>query len=80
MCFLCLWDSHQDSKHFDVKDWPPWQSIEIGRYNVKYPPLINTENVFLPPFHIKLGLMKNSVKAMNKDREGFQYITAQFGP
>ena len=79
MCFLCLWDSRQDSKHFDVKDWPPRQNTEIGRY-VKHPPLINPENVFLPPLHIKLGLMKNFVKVMNKDGEGFWYITAQFGP
>ena len=35
---------------------------------------------FLPPLHIKLGLMKNFVKAMNKDGKGFRYITAQFGP
>ena len=47
---------------------------------MKHPPLINLENVLLPPLHITLGLMKNFVKAMNKDGEGFRYITAQFGP
>jgi len=32
----------------------------------------------LPPFHIKLGLMKNSVKAMNKDGDGFLYLMNKF--
>jgi len=32
----------------------------------------------LPPLHIKLGLMKNFVKAMDKARLAFQYIRDKF--
>ena len=31
VCFLCLWNSWQDSSHYAVKVWPPRQSSQIGR-------------------------------------------------
>ncbi|KAK9729027.1 hypothetical protein QE152_g16919 [Popillia japonica] len=32
----------------------------------------------LPPLHIKLGLMKNFIKALDKDGPGFQYLKQKF--
>ena len=29
----------------------------------------------MPPLHIKLGLVKQFIKAMNKDGDGFQHIS-----
>lgn len=40
----------------------------------KYVPLILQENVILPPFHIKLDLMKHFVKAITKNVKGFLYL------
>jgi hypothetical protein len=40
--------------------------------------LVNPEKVFLPPLHIKLGLMKNFVKAMDKNGAGFMYLRLKF--
>ena len=37
----------------------------VGTYNVKHQPLVDPNDVYLPPLHIKLGLIKNFVKAMN---------------
>ena len=37
-------------------------------------PLINHEKVYLPPLHIKLGLKKTFVKAMNQNSAGFMYL------
>jgi hypothetical protein len=34
-------------------------------------PLIKPEKVYLPPLHIKLGLIKNLVKAMYQNKAGF---------
>jgi len=48
-----------------------------GEKNVN-PPLVLPENIFLPPLHIKLGLMKNSVKGMDKTGCGFEYIRNKF--
>jgi hypothetical protein len=36
--------------------------------------LVNPEKIFLPALHIKLGLMKHFVKAMDKNGAGFMYL------
>lgn len=41
-------------------------------------PLINRENIILPPLHIKLGLMKQFVKALDKEGKCFNYIISAF--
>jgi hypothetical protein len=41
-------------------------------------PLVNPEKVFLLPLHIKLGLMKNFVKAIDKNGAGFMYLKHNF--
>ncbi|GBP36303.1 hypothetical protein EVAR_85552_1 [Eumeta japonica] len=53
-------------------------SLIPGVKNIKEEPLVQSEKIFLPPIHIKLGLMKNLVKAMNKDGGGFQYLKTKF--
>ncbi|GBL83369.1 hypothetical protein AVEN_110680-1 [Araneus ventricosus] len=41
-------------------------------------PLVTSEKILLPPLHIKLGLMKNFVKAMDCGGSGFQYLSLKF--
>jgi hypothetical protein len=41
-------------------------------------PLVNPEKVFLPPLHIKLGLMKNFVKETDKNGARFMYLKHKF--
>ncbi|GBM63472.1 hypothetical protein AVEN_260905-1 [Araneus ventricosus] len=40
--------------------------------------LVASEKILLPPLHIKLGLMKNFVKAMDCGGSGFQYLSLKF--
>ena len=40
--------------------------------------LVPRDRIILPPLQIKLGLMKQYVKALNKDSECFQYILRKF--
>jgi hypothetical protein len=49
----------------------PWEK------NVN-PPLVLSENIFLPPLHTKLGLMKNFVNGMDKTGRGFEYVRNNF--
>ena len=79
MCFLCLWDSRDDSNHYSRTIWPPRKELAVGRYNVKHTPLIDPQKVYLPPLYIKLGLMKNFVKAMDQHGKGFQHLLEKFG-
>lgn len=79
MCFLCLWNSRDDKHHFTEKHWEPRKEFDVGRFNVMHVPLINPEDALLPPLHIKLGLMKCFVKAMDHQGEGFRYLKEKFG-
>ena len=72
MCFLCLWNSRQDSSHYLVKVWLPRQRLQIGRHNIQHQSLVSSKKVFLLHLHIKLGFTKNFVKAMNWDGNGFK--------
>jgi hypothetical protein len=37
-------------------------------------PLVLSEKSYLPPLHIKLGIMKHFVKDMDKTGRGFEYL------
>ncbi|KRY27376.1 hypothetical protein T01_13595 [Trichinella spiralis] len=48
------------------------------RQNICHKSLIDPEKVLLPPLHIKLGIMKQFVKALDKNGTCFQYLCIQF--
>ena len=50
------------------------QALIPGVKNVVHLPLVDSQDVFLPALHIKLELMKNFTKALNKNEKGFQYL------
>jgi len=43
-----------------------------------HPILVDKSKIYLPPLHIKLGLIKVSVKAVNKGSESFGYLRREF--
>ena len=49
-----------------------------GQHSLKENPLVDMNKVFLPPLHIKLGLMKNFVKALHKNGAAFQHLSTVF--
>ena len=73
MCFLCLWDSRQDNSHYAVKFGLPDKAPKLEN-DVQHQPLVSSAHVLLLPLHIKLGLMKNSVKAMDWDGNCFKFL------
>jgi hypothetical protein len=64
----------QNKKHYIQKQWSNRDSLIPEKKNVLNNPLVNPEKVFLPPLHVKLGLMKNFVKGMDKNDAGFMYL------
>jgi len=36
--------------------------------------LFDKDKILVPPLHIKLGLMKICIKAVNKHGKGFEYL------
>jgi hypothetical protein len=57
--------SHTKSSHCAVKEWHHNKAFLLGEKNTANVQLVEPLNIFLPPLHIKLGLIKISAKAMN---------------
>jgi len=77
-CFLCLWDSKARAQHWIKQDWPVREELVPGEKNVEAHPLVERSKIILPPLHIKLGIMKQFVEALNKDGDCFKYICTSF--
>ena len=71
-CFLCMWDSRDRSQHYTTKDWPARDEMVSGRpNNIVNNPLVGRHKILFPPLHIKLGLIKQFTKALDKDGSCF---------
>jgi len=77
-CFLCLWDSRATTEHYIKKEWGDRQHYTPGMQSVSAKPLVDRSHILLPPLHIKLGLIKNFVKAQKPNEPGFQYLVNIF--
>jgi hypothetical protein len=77
-CFLCMWNSRDSNNHYSKKKWPPRENFTPGSHNVQHLPIVDLTKVLLPPLHIKLGLMKNFVKALAVEGAGLQYLRDKF--
>lgn len=77
-CFLCLWNSRADKLHYIQKEWTPRTNLVVGEDNIQRNALVRKENIILPPLHIKLGLIKNFAKKLNKDGEAFAHLRLIF--
>ena len=77
-CYLCLWDSRDTARHYETINWPARKEFIVGAQNVKYNPLIPQDKVLMPPLHIKLGLIKQFVKALDPNSEALKHLLAVF--
>ena len=77
-CFLCLWDSRARDRHYIQKEWPPRENFSVGEKNIINERLVDPAKIIFPPLHIKLGLMKQFVKALSSDSECFKYLCSVF--
>jgi hypothetical protein len=64
--------------HYLKRDWSQRKSLKVGENNVQHPALAEWHKIMLLPLHIKLGLMKNFVKAMDRNGSTFKYLAAKF--
>ncbi|XP_061404361.1 uncharacterized protein LOC133340279 isoform X1 [Lethenteron reissneri] len=73
-CYLCLWDSRDTKPHYHRQYWPQRTEFSVGRNNVKWEPLVDPRKVLMPPLHIKLGLLKQFVRSVDKESAAFKYL------
>ena len=77
-CFLCKWDSRDRIKHYKIKNWSKRKELVVGEHNVQKVQLIEPNRILLPPLHIKLGLMKQFVRALDHSNPSYSYIRKTF--
>lgn len=77
-CFLCEWDSRDRQNHWIKKEWPKRRALIVVHKNVIEKSLINWNKVILPALHIKLGIMKQFVKALDRTGDYFSCLIAKF--
>ena len=70
--------SRDKINHWIKRDWPLRVSLTPGYRNILHSALFDRSNVILPPLHIKLGLLKQFVKALNEEGACFKYIQEKF--
>lgn len=78
-CFLCLWDSRADMEHYNThKEWPVRHTMEPGKLNILHNALVPRSKILLPPLHIKLGLVKQFIKALDSNSDAYLHIRSMF--
>ena len=61
-----MWNSRAKHKHWVQRERPKRDVLEIGQLNNVNQSLVARQKIVFPPLHIKLGLMKQFVKVLNK--------------
>jgi hypothetical protein len=77
-CFKCEWESRARSKHWKQKHWTLGMSLEPGGNYILRKSLFDPKKILLPRFHIKLGIMKQSVTAVTKIGFVFSHLCKTF--
>ena len=72
-CYLCMWDSRARNQHWIQKEWPIRKTLTVGMQNIVNEPIVSRNKIVFPPLHLKLGFMKQLVKALKTDSDCFQY-------
>ena len=60
------------------KDWPVRENIALGGHNIIQEPLVEKNKNILPLVHIKMGLIKQLIQAIDKDGKCFKNIRKIF--
>lgn len=78
-CFICEFDTREkDRNDHWTKNYPKRSSFKVGTDNIIREPLVDVDKIILPPLHIKLGIMKQFVKALPKTGDTFLHLGTVF--
>ncbi|XP_049307337.1 uncharacterized protein LOC125777138 [Bactrocera dorsalis] len=78
MCFICHWDTRYRANQYRMRDWKLRTEFHLNVANVIHIPLVPANHILPPLLHIKLGIVKNFIKAINRDAEAFKCLTEIF--
>ena len=74
-----MWDSRNHAQHYTKKGWPLREElVPCKERNVINDPLVVRDRIRFPPLHIKLGLIKQFTKDLEKDGDCLTYLCQVF--
>jgi hypothetical protein len=75
---MCEWGSRARSQPWEQRHWTPRTSLEPGNKNILRKSLVDPNKILLQSLHIKLGIMKQFVKALPKTVNFFKCLYKKF--
>ena len=73
-----FWESQTDNQHYVRQEWPIRQGFKPDSHNVQSHSLVLLNKILLPLWHIKVGVMKNFVNAMDREGNGVAFLQERF--
>ena len=77
-CFLCFWEGRRKELHYTDFKWQSRINFQIGQNSIDNIPLIPSSKIILPPLHIKLGVIRSFVRALDHNGEAFKMLQTIF--
>lgn len=77
-CLLCKWEGRKSEQHYKDHQWGDREEYRVGSDSVVHEPLVLRDKEILQPLHIKLGLMRNFVRAMDHNSDAFNHLKTLF--
>lgn len=77
-CFLCLWEGRSRDLHYTDHKWPARVIYKLGHDSIDHMPLVPSSKIIIPPLHIKLGLIRNFVRALDSEGTAMKYLRTIF--
>ena len=60
-CAFCEFHA-QSNERYNKIDWKYHDNFTVGEFSVENPSLIQSDHIFLPVLHLKLGIFKQFIK------------------
>lgn len=74
-CSICTWDSCDRPNHYNRKIWPLRKNSALRTMDIIEEKLVDASKILLLPLHMKLGLMKQFIKALEvRNSNNLQYL------
>lgn len=75
---MCLWDSRAKQHHWVRKNCPLRETMRFAKQNIVHISIVASDIINLLSLHIKLGIMRQFVKLLDKSENCFSYICQKF--
>ena len=75
---MCFWEGRRKELHYTDFKWQTRINFQISQNSIDNIPLIPSSKIILPPLHIKLGVIRSFVRALDHNGEAFKMLQTIF--